>query len=72
MHTHLRRTIFLVLAGLLPFPPNVSGSDAFRYPEGRSGNGELRYVDGVPVLIVRGSHRAMGEQIGKLALKPAA
>ncbi len=46
--------------------------ESFRYPEGRHGKGELRYIQGIPVLIVRGSHAEMGEQIGHLALKPAA
>ena len=49
-----------------------NGQDVFRYPEGRYGNGELRYINEVPVLIVRGSRREIGEQIGNLALKPAA
>jgi predicted choloylglycine hydrolase len=66
------RMTVLFLTALLALSSVLHGEDAFRYPEGRFGNGELRYVNGVPVLIVRGSHRAMGEQIGKLALKPAA
>ena len=45
---------------------------AFRYPEGQHGHGELRYHDGVPVLTVRGTPSEIGEQIGTLALKPAA
>ena len=35
------------------------------------GNGELRYIDGVPVLVVRGKPAEMGEQFGKLAIANA-
>lgn len=44
----------------------------FRYPEAKHGKGELRYVNGVPVLRVEGTPAEVGEQIGTLALKPAA
>lgn len=46
-------------------------AEDFRYPEGKHGRGELRYLGSVPVLTVCGSHAEMGEQIGVLALKPA-
>jgi isopenicillin-N N-acyltransferase like protein len=46
--------------------------EPFRYPEGRHGKGEFRYVNNVPVLIVRGTPQEIGDQIGVLALKPAA
>jgi hypothetical protein len=49
----------------------VSAGERFRFPEGRHGKGELRYIHGLPVLTVRGSREEMGEQIGVLALKPA-
>jgi isopenicillin-N N-acyltransferase-like protein len=49
----------------------VSAGEPFRFPEGRHGKGELRYIHGLPVLTVRGSREEMGEQIGVLALKPA-
>jgi hypothetical protein len=48
-----------------------ANAEPFRYPTGKHGNGELRYIDGVPVLLVRGTPEEMGEQIGVLALKPA-
>ncbi len=47
-------------------------AEPFRYPEGKHGGGELRYVQGVPVLTVQGTPEEMGEQMGMLALKPAA
>jgi len=45
--------------------------DAYRYPEGKHGRGELFYHQNIPVLIVRGTHAEIGDQIGTLALKPA-
>jgi hypothetical protein len=44
----------------------------FVYPEAQYANGRLTYVDDVPVLIVAGTPREIGEQIGVLAVKPAA
>jgi isopenicillin-N N-acyltransferase-like protein len=45
--------------------------EPFRYPEARHGKGELKYVNGVPVLRMEGSPAEVGEQLGVLALKPA-
>src|SRR5262245_46982923 len=42
----------------------------FRYPEGRHGRGELRYVNGLPVLRLNGTPAELGEQAGILAVKP--
>ena len=47
------------------------GDEPFRYPEAKHGRGELRYVNGVPVLLVQGAPAEIGEQIGALGLKPA-
>jgi WD40 repeat protein len=43
---------------------------AFRYPEGKYGKGELKYINDLPVLSVRGTPDEIGAQIGTLALKP--
>lgn len=56
------------------FPVIVGGAsadDGFRYKAGTHGKGELKYVNGVPVLILNGSAKEMGEQIGTLAMKQA-
>jgi len=45
--------------------------EPFRFPEGRHGRGELRYLGSLPVLVVGGSFEEMREQIGILALKLA-
>jgi len=41
------------------------------FPEAKHGKGDLRYVDGVPVLMLRGKPAEMGEQFGKLAVENA-
>ena len=47
------------------------GPEPFHYPEAKSGKGELKLVEGVPVLVVQGKPEEIGEQLGTLALKPA-
>jgi hypothetical protein len=61
------RTSLLILALAAP----ALAAEPFRYPEAKSGKGELKRVDGVPVLVVQGKPEEMGEQLGALALKPA-
>lgn len=68
---HCLIAVLIAILSQLLSSPAVAG-DLFRYPEGQHGRGELRYFGDVPVLVVRGSHAEMGEQIGVLALKPAA
>src|SRR5262245_57729369 len=48
----------------------ATAAEPFRYPEGKHGKGELKYVNGIPVLTVQGKPEEMGEQIGVLVLKP--
>lgn len=50
----------------------VRSDEPFRYLEARHGQGELRYRNGLPVLIVMGKPEEIGEQIGVLAVKPVA
>ena len=59
----------LAAAGSVAAGENES---SFVYPEAEHANGKLTYVDQVPLLIVAGTPREMGEQIGVLAVKPAA
>lgn len=42
-----------------------------RFPEGKSGKGELKYVNGLPVLTLEGTPEEIGKQFGELALTPA-
>jgi isopenicillin-N N-acyltransferase-like protein len=49
----------------------AQGDEPFRYPGGKHGKGELKYIEGVPVLVVEGTPDEIGEQVGVLAGKPA-
>jgi hypothetical protein len=42
---------------------------AFRFPEARYGKGELKYVQGIPVVVLSGTPEEMGEQLGALAIR---
>ena len=61
----------LVPALLAPAARADKAPAPFRYPEGKHGKGELKYVNGLPVLTVEGTPEEIGTQIGVLALKPA-
>jgi hypothetical protein len=41
-------------------------AEPFRWPEGKHGAGELRYINHVPVLVLSGTPEEMGEQVGVL------
>src|SRR5690348_7994415 len=58
----------LLTAGL--FPAHGRSAPPFRYPEGRCGRGELRYVNGLPVLLVAGTPEEIGTAAGALAVRP--
>lgn len=60
----------LLLIGLLTALPARAG-DPFRYPEKKHGTGELRYVNGVPLLTVSGTPEQIGDAVGALAVRPA-
>ena len=59
---------FLVVSLLAPA---ASAHKPFQYPAAKHGKGELRYLNGLPVLTVEGSAQEIGTQIGRLALTPA-
>lgn len=60
--------LFIALIG---FVPTLHAAEPKSFPEAKYGQGELRYVDDMPVLIVRGTPTEMGEQFGKLAIANA-
>lgn len=61
----------LLLVGCF-LTPLTAAEKKFRFPERKLGDkAELRYVNGLPVLIVEGCPEEIGTAIGKLALKPA-
>jgi hypothetical protein len=65
------KTRLLVVAVVVALAPAARAQEAKRFPAAKHGNGELRYVQGVPVLTVRGTPAEMGEQFGVLAVKNA-
>jgi hypothetical protein len=69
---------YALLLAVLVFAPVARAADtkkpqadAKAFPEAKCGKGELRYIDGVPVLVLCGKPDEMGEQFGKLAIKNA-
>jgi hypothetical protein len=66
----IRNCIFALVIVLL-LGSSAVPAEPFRYPEARHGKGELKYVNGVPVLILAGTPEEIGEQMGVLALKHA-
>jgi predicted choloylglycine hydrolase len=49
---------------------SARAAEPFRFPEARHGKGELKYINGVPVLIVEGTPEEIGEQVAVLVSKP--
>src|SRR5438874_5275240 len=64
----MRRMSWAVLALVFAVPAFAADS---RFPEAKSGKGELKYVTGMPVLTLEGTPEEIGAQFGELALKPA-
>ena len=68
----LKRTTWIVLLTLfIGFSSSIRADEKHRYPEAKHGKGELKYVQGIPVLVVEGTPEEIGEQFGMLAMKPA-
>ena len=63
-------TIVVLIATMVLCGTAARAANRFRYPEAKHGKGELRYVNGLPVLLVQGSPAEIGDQVGTLALKP--
>jgi len=68
---HLGALVVVATVGWFATSANAAAAEPFRFPEAKHGKGELRYINGLPVLTVAGTPEEMGEQIGVLALKPA-
>ncbi|HEV3260199.1 MAG TPA: C45 family peptidase [Gemmataceae bacterium] len=59
----------LAVMVLFLFPALAPAAGHFRYTEATHGRGELKYVNGLPVLSVAGTPEEIGEQIGVLTAK---
>jgi isopenicillin-N N-acyltransferase-like protein len=58
------------LAGHRPkVGPATSAADTFRFPEGKYLAGELKYINGLPVLVLEGTPEEIGRQEARLAPK---
>lgn len=58
----------IALPFVLLLTPLARAEEPKRFPAAKHGDGELKYVDKVPVLVLKGKPAAMGEQFGKLAI----
>lgn len=67
----LRPRLFLLALVLAGLTAPVQSAEPFRYPEGKHGKGELRFLNGFAVLTVEGTPEEIGEQVAVLAGKPA-
>src|SRR5262245_15401441 len=56
---------------LLILTATLSAQDPFRFPEGSYKQGSLKYVNGLPVLTLKGTPEEMGEQAAKLVAGPS-
>ena len=64
----VRLLAVVVAVALLAVSSTRSGAEElFAYSPGSHQQGELRYADGVPLLIVQGSPEEIGQQVGTLA-----
>jgi hypothetical protein len=62
-------TPLVLLACVLSAAPALAGDES-RYSDGKHGAGELKHVNGVPVLVLQGTPEEMGEQAAALTAKP--
>src|SRR5689334_5567964 len=69
--TRRRYPMGAALLVVLLVPLAGGAGEPFQYPAAAQGKGELRYLNGLPVLTVEGTAEEMGAQIGTLALRPA-
>ncbi|MEK6233783.1 MAG: C45 family peptidase [Planctomycetales bacterium] len=71
-HCSILGALAVVFALTAAIESVAQAAKPFRYAAGKSGAGELRWINELPVLTVEGSPEEIGKQIGELAAKPAA
>jgi isopenicillin-N N-acyltransferase-like protein len=59
-------TFVAVIVGLTSALPSVRGGQPFRFPEGKYGKGELKYINDLPVVTLAGTPEEIGEQMRML------
>ncbi len=62
-------SLLVLVACLVPLAP-LRAADASRYSDGKYGKGELKHVNGVPVLLLEGTPEEIGEQAAALTERP--
>jgi predicted choloylglycine hydrolase len=62
----------LLLLSVAFFSASARAAEPFHYPAKKHNGGELKYMNGLPVLIVEGTPDQIGEQVGVLGVKPGA
>lgn len=64
-----RRFAAVAILAIVVAPLPLRAAEPFRYQEGKYGKGELKYINGLPVLTVEGTPQEIGDQVGSLAGK---
>jgi isopenicillin-N N-acyltransferase-like protein len=59
-------TFVAVIVGFTSALPSVRGGQPFRFPEGKYGKGELKYINDLPVVTLAGTPEEIGEQMRML------
>ena len=67
--TQLRGFLFVLIIVACP-SGTLCAADASCYRDGRHGKGELKHINGLPVLILEGTPQEMGQQAGVLVGRP--
>src|SRR5262249_15889802 len=68
--SRLRQASSLVLFACLLLAGTARSADESRYSDGKQGAGELKHVNGIPVLILEGTPEEMGKQAAALTARP--
>jgi hypothetical protein len=66
----MARSKLLALFFALTVTGSLNADPPFRFPEAKCPHGELKYINGIPVLTVDGSPEEIGTAVGLLALRP--
>jgi predicted choloylglycine hydrolase len=67
---HFRRSLFVAALFAVLVTSAAARAEPYRFPTGKYRNAELKYVGGLPVLVVSGTPEEIGEAVGVLAMKP--
>jgi hypothetical protein len=68
--SRLRLATPLVLLSCVLLTAPARAADESRYSDGKHGAGELKHVNGIPVLVVQGTPEELGEQAAALTARP--